>query len=959
MSLSYKTVKILGSIVIILAFTSNLLDARAGRGGSYRSSSSSSSSSSSGYSGSSSSGSYSTSSGSYSGSSSSSTGSYSGSSSGGGSFIPEKDYLLELNMKRYMTWLELNPDGSIEISEKFELKEIPDEDGFKRELDFLPNEIHIPSTSVTATGDVSDIEFNDYGIPQFEIEFKQPSSTEDGLTFTLYYTVKNAFQQRNSQNILRWPFKLPGRADAVYFQIDLEDSLNTRDNIEKIEVQFGNFYDILPIDKNDKADLWRDALPGELNREKNGKYFWAENAKNTGFDVIVSLPGDAIPVYEKTYENDYYAISHEQANYNIEIFTDSTLKIDGDLKLKNLTKGKFIPRLLMPSRVVKTDIDMEGSIKDNFIETIVYENLAPDKTDYYNKENGITYEFNKSLNPGSADNFQFSYLVHKGFENTGNNKIYKIDLPAAVMTSIMASTVEDAFDFDFGDENNALIKKTNVTVKTPEGIKLNKNNLDIYTGSYGMMGSTFEYARKLDISIEEVSANTYRVILNEPVKIASRYRLHLTMPGSVVSSDGTMAYYKSFLLGRLNDSPWLFYLVAILVLAVIILVPVIIFSIKKSKQKQKALQENKAREKQQQLLEHNQKIAEKIKLGDPEFSLQHFLTRVERTSGLIQDGWSQNNMNLARSYISQGIYNRFRLQLKLMIEEEQLRNYVSDYQVLEMKLEYYTEAAEYQTIHVKIKDSARDITISSKATAEQVKEKLNEADASEFTQIYSFTRKRSAKTDSSKSFLNGQCPSCGAAVENATDTNKCRYCGNLFNSGEYDWVLTEITQLSEWRRPAEQPQGFAYNVQVAEDRASYLFWQWLFARAKGNAAVVKRHAAHSFMQNFKPQPQFFSEPVVGAVDLEKMGKIQEGITGADVLIKYSVSEQKGHQPANRHLKMRMVIKQENDDKDGFAGGGCPTCSAPLPDDDSPTCDYCSSALPKKEGDWLIYKISEE
>ena len=50
------------------------------------------------------------------------------------------------------------------------------------------------------------------------------------------------------------------------------------------------------------------------------------------------------------------------------------------------------------------------------------------------------------------------------------------------------------------------------------------------------------------------------------------------------------------------------------------------------------------------------------------------------------------------------------------------------------------------------------------------------------------------------------CPKCGAPLAGG-EMLKCRYCGALVCSGEYDWVLGEITQLEEWRPAARAPAG--------------------------------------------------------------------------------------------------------------------------------------------------------
>ena len=46
--------------------------------------------------------------------------------------------------------------------------------------------------------------------------------------------------------------------------------------------------------------------------------------------------------------------------------------------------------------------------------------------------------------------------------------------------------------------------------------------------------------------------------------------------------------------------------------------------------------------------------------------------------------------------------------------------------------------------------------------------------------------------------LEGNCPNCGAAVGQLNQSAVCEHCEAVLRSGQFDWVLVEITQASEY-----------------------------------------------------------------------------------------------------------------------------------------------------------------
>ena len=332
----------------------------------------------------------------------------------------------------------------------------------------------------------------------------------------------------------------------------------------------------------------------------------------------------------------------------------------------------------------------------------------------------------------------------------------------------------------------------------------------------------------------------------------------------------------------------------------------------------------------------------------------------------LQQAWSGGDMLPVRNYVSQGIFNRFRLQLELMVEDEGVRNIMADFKVMEVSANALSASKSYQTIHVALFCSARDVTVPAGASDEEKQKVLAGTRKEAFNEVYSFTRRLGAKTNTSRDWLKGECPKCGYVPDNFSENNKCRSCGSIYNSGEYDWVLSEITQQEEWKEDSSRDieglaelegKNLSINREVIEDRASYLFWRWTYSRIKGTSAPLVRDATPGFISGFQPKPRPMYDIAVGAVDLISVRLVEEEAI-ALVQILWSRAAEKGQEPYHQEhmfmLKMPVALKNPY----GLADHSCDSCGAPLPETDALKCTYCGSAIPAVVSDWLLAKIEE-
>lgn len=355
-----------------------------------------------------------------------------------------------------------------------------------------------------------------------------------------------------------------------------------------------------------------------------------------------------------------------------------------------------------------------------------------------------------------------------------------------------------------------------------------------------------------------------------------------------------------------------------------------------------------------------------LKQNDPDFSPDLFMNKAKTIAERLQQAWSEGDMMPVRNYVSQGVFNRFRLQLELMVEEEKVRNILSDYKVLKVSVIDLSNSNSYQTLHVSIFACSRDVTVNADASEDEKQKALTAATKEAFYEVYSFTRKLGTKTNTKSDWLKGECPNCGYVPDNFSQSNKCESCGSIYNSGEFDWVLSEITQQEEWQASSAddvdglaelEEQNLSFNRAVVEDRTSYLFWRWIYSRIKGTSAPITRDAAPELLETLGHGKENMYNTAVGSVDIISV-RTENGNAYADVKVLWStatvLNQEPYHQEHNFVLKMPVTQKNPY----GLADHSCDSCGAPLPESDSVKCIYCGNDLPATVTDWLLVEAEE-
>ncbi len=353
----------------------------------------------------------------------------------------------------------------------------------------------------------------------------------------------------------------------------------------------------------------------------------------------------------------------------------------------------------------------------------------------------------------------------------------------------------------------------------------------------------------------------------------------------------------------------------------------------------------------------------KEKLSDPEFNASGFLKRVRNTGIQLTTDWLSGDLSRSRSSVSSGIYNRFRVQLSLL-KKEGLVNVMADWEIHPLKIQSVDQDNGFHVLHVLIQGRAKDMNLPMSMSDEERKRKVSAQQKIGYKEYWSFVRRVNAKTKIG--ILSGHCPNCGGIVENISQSNKCANCGTIYNSSEYDWVLSEITQADEWGKQTSHANipGLEsaakilpfISKQIIEDRASAIFWRWIDAMVSGSKNPLIRDATSVYISAAKFDKKYFSQPAVGLVELKKVTE-EKDFLESEIEIFWSASLKPNEGPQNIKTVITLILKRATKNNFGIAEHSCPYCGGSLPEDDSLKCAYCSSALPSKNQDWLLQKIS--
>lgn len=380
-------------------------------------------------------------------------------------------------------------------------------------------------------------------------------------------------------------------------------------------------------------------------------------------------------------------------------------------------------------------------------------------------------------------------------------------------------------------------------------------------------------------------------------------------------------------------------------------------------------------------MDQAQRIAamEQLRSHDPLFDEGAFLARVNVAFTKIQHAWCAQDLKEVRPFVSDGVHERFLLQFAEQ-KDEGYRDHMDGLTINSTTIEQVESDGIYDVLAVRIAATSTDYH-ESLSTGKRLS---GESYPQQFAEVWSFVRRRGARTLSGKAgLIEGNCPNCGAAIELNQSAN-CTHCQAMLRSGEYDWVLAEITQNEEWdpSQHGERPGMAAlrqrdpdFNATELEDRASVMFWRKASADRLGKIDPLRKIASPAFADSYAAQLRsapglartFFGDCAVGSVEL--LGVIAaDAVEKSAVEIRWSAKRfiaAPGAPPRpqgeNALFHTLFVLERKAGSKTeigkGISSAHCPTCGAPESNSESNACDYCGAILNDGTHGWVLSDIT--
>ena len=330
-------------------------------------------------------------------------------------------------------------------------------------------------------------------------------------------------------------------------------------------------------------------------------------------------------------------------------------------------------------------------------------------------------------------------------------------------------------------------------------------------------------------------------------------------------------------------------------------------------------------------------------------------------------------------FVSDGVFERFGLQIR---EQQSLgyRDRMDQVRVTRILLAQFTQGDVFETVTLRIDASAIDY----EASLQDGRCLSGSQSAEPFTEFWTFIRHRGTTSISGAGLIEGHCPNCGSDV--AINQNAaCAHCGALLRSGQYDWVLCEITQDSEWR-PRQEANVAGYEQMHAadpgistddlEDRASVIFWRRAEADRTDDPAPLRKVALDAFtntraehrkaMQNAGATHNWFGEIGVGSVDTAEFN-VGDDFDHAVVEIAWTGTRfsQVPNQPLRRGGQTSVIREHfvlcrkhglRSDPNKGITSAHCPNCGAPVSNSLSNACESCGTVLNDGSIGWVLESI---
>lgn len=168
---------------------------------------------------------------------------------------------------------------------------------------------------------------------------------------------------------------------------------------------------------------------------------------------------------------------------------------------------------------------------------------------------------------------------------------------------------------------------------------------------------------------------------------------------------------------------------------------------------------------------------------DRNFTESGFLAKVDNTYIMLLSAIMTENMDRVKHKISSNLFNQYEEYVKKLSIENKRQMY-DELNVKTSKIEKIDDQEDKFVITVSLISRYMDYLID-KTTGEYLsgenKRRIEKKHILIFEKVKAASQEVSAR----------KCPGCGANMD-VNNTGKCAYCGTIYNTQDYDWVLVKI-----------------------------------------------------------------------------------------------------------------------------------------------------------------------
>ncbi len=343
----------------------------------------------------------------------------------------------------------------------------------------------------------------------------------------------------------------------------------------------------------------------------------------------------------------------------------------------------------------------------------------------------------------------------------------------------------------------------------------------------------------------------------------------------------------------------------------------------------------------------------------------------------VQDAWEKKDLKNIRSWISDGVYQRYAVQFSIMNKLSQVNN-LSNININNVSLLSTTTQGEYTTADVAISFEMDDYFISDKYPL------FNQSyDGDYGKEIWTYIKRSDAKSNTDL-YNSDNCPSCGAPLEmKMGEISRCGHCNTLTNNASFDWVLSEITQEEDYSYDTNiflddehflqlMEKDSLFSIQRMEDLASNIFMQIMDVYSGGDQNKLSRFANKELIEkivnNKNKEPQYlFNRLYLNDVTLSdyvtdekqihlefslkatyqkvqinpKLVMLDDEMTEYDYILKLS----------------KNLTALQTPEKETVYSYECGSCGAPYGDTSNDSCNYCGATVVDLNHNWVLTDFS--